>query len=123
VDVPLHQYRFPFERAPNGAHITSKVLLFAQDGLVHVKLAPEDREERLDALFVNRLPEHLLEERLLENLLPDRVELGILDARRLLELGEGLGLGGDQRGARPEPGEVAANGARLEEFEAVVFLY
>jgi hypothetical protein len=54
---------------------------------------------------------------------PDRVELGILDARRLLELGEGLGLGGDQRGARSELGEVAADGARLEEFEAVVFLY
>ena len=125
MDVPLHQYRFTFERAPDGAHITSKVLLLAQDGLVHVELALKDREERLDALFVNRLrvPEHLLEERLLENLLPDRVELRILDARRLLELGEGLRLCGDERGARPELGEVAADGARLEELEAVVFLY
>jgi hypothetical protein len=106
----------------NGAHITSKVLLLAQDGLVHVQLALKGREERLDALLVDRQPVDLLVQRLLENLVRDRVELRILDARRLLELGTGLGLGGDQRGARPELGEVAADGARLEELEVVVFL-
>jgi hypothetical protein len=60
----LHQYRVPSERAPNGAHITSEVLLLAQDRLVHVKLALKDWEERLDALLVNRLPARLLDERL-----------------------------------------------------------
>jgi hypothetical protein len=48
--------------------------------------------------------------------------LGVLDARRLLELGARLGLRRDQLRAGPERREVSADGARLEQLEAVVFL-
>jgi hypothetical protein len=52
----------------------------------------------------------------------NRVELRILDARSLLELGDLAWFGGHQRGARPERGEVAADGARLVQFETIVKL-
>jgi len=76
-------------------YITSKVLLPPQDGIVCVQLTFELRDELLDALLIRRLPAVLLEHPFYNNASRDRLKLGILDARRLLELGVGLALRGD----------------------------
>lgn len=52
----------------------------------------------------------------------DRLKLGILDARCLLELCSGLGIGGDQLRPRPEGRKVAANSTRFVQLEAIVLL-
>ena len=106
----------------NETYITSKVLLPPQDGLVSVQLTFELRDELLDALLVRRLPAVLLEHPFHENASRDRLKLAILDARRLLELGVGFGLGGDQLWARPEGRDVATDSTRLEQLESVVLL-
>ena len=51
-----------------------------------------------------------------------RLKLRILDACSLLKLGERAGFSGHQGGARPESGEVAADGARFKQLETVVEL-
>ena len=79
-------------------YISSEVLLLAQDSLIHVQLILEGREG-----FRHFVP----------NRTDNRVPLRILDTASLLELGDCAGLGGDQRGARSERGEVAADGTRL----------
>jgi hypothetical protein len=111
-----------FGRALRTTHITSKVLLLAQDGLVPIELTFEEREVRIDTLLVYRLPEHLLERCLSENVAGDRVELSILHARRLLESRTRPELRRDQLRASSECGEVAADSARLEELEAILHL-
>jgi hypothetical protein len=96
--------------------------LLAQDGLVPIELTFQEREVRLDTLLVYRLAEYLLERCLSENVGRDWVELRILHARRLLESRTRLGLCRDQLRASSERGEIAADGARLEELEAVLQL-
>ena len=64
----------------------------------------------------------LLEHPFFGNAARDRVELRILDACSLLELGTGLGLGGDQFWARSDCGEIAPDSARLEQLKVVVLL-
>jgi hypothetical protein len=96
--------------------------LLAQDGLVPIELTFEERELRIDTLLVYRLPEDLLEHCLFEDVGRDRVELRILHARGLLKFRTSPGLRWDQLRASSERGEVAADSARLEEFEAVLQL-
>jgi len=76
----------------------------------------------LNALLVWRLPAIRLVHPLDQNVTHDRLKMRILDARRLLELGAGLGLGEDQLWAGSEGRDVATDGARLEKFKAVVLL-
>jgi len=80
------------------------------------------RDQLLDALLVRRQPAELLEYPFHKDAARDRLKLRILDARRLLEFCAGLGIGGDQLGSRPERREVAADGARFEQFETIVLL-
>ena|SRR5260221_7313911 len=103
-------------------HVTSKVLLPAQDSLIPIELAFQLWDQLLDALFVRRLPSVLLDNLLPNDASHDRIKLGLLDARCLLKLCSGLRLRGDQLRARPERREVAADGARLVQFKAVVLL-
>ena len=77
-------------------HITSEVLLLAQDDLIHVELAFQLRDELIDAVLVRRQSAVLLEHLFDENAGHDGLKVGIFDARRLLELCAGLGIGGDQ---------------------------
>jgi hypothetical protein len=119
----VHQYRRPFlTRQSSKTYITSEVLLLSQDGLVYIQLTFELRDELLDALLVCRLPAIRLVHPLDQNATHDRLKMRIFDARRLLELGTGLGLGGDQLWAGSEGRNVATDGARLEKFKAVVLL-
>jgi hypothetical protein len=101
-------------------YITSEVLLPAQNGLISVEFTFELRNELLDALLVRRLPTAWLVNLFHKNAARDWLELRVFDARRLLELGAGLGLHGDQLWAGPLGREIAANGARLVQFEAIV---
>jgi len=121
--VVHHQHRQLFLVCPsNETYITSKVLLPSEDGLVSVQLTFELRDEFLDALFVRRLAAVLLKHPLYEDASRNRFKLAILDARCLFELGAGLWIGGDQVWAGPDCGEVATDGARLEQLEAIVLL-
>ena len=103
-------------------HITGKVLLLSQDGLVPVKLALKLNDELLHVLLVRSLPEHRLENFLVGDFRHDRIKLRILDARRLLELGTGLGIGRNQLGARAQRRDVPRDGARLEQLKPVILL-
>jgi hypothetical protein len=103
-------------------HITSKVLLLSQDGLVPIKLALNLNDELLHVLLVRSLPEHRLENFLVGDFRRDRIKLRILDARRLLELGTGLGIGRNQLGARAQRRDVPRDGARLEQLKPVLLL-
>jgi hypothetical protein len=96
--------------------------LLAQDGLINVELGLELRDELIDAVLVRWQSAVLLEHLFEENAGHDGLKVGIFDARRLLELCMGLGIGGDQLWARAERCEIAADGARLVELEAVVLL-
>ena len=103
-------------------HIAREVLLLAQDGLVPVELTFELRDQLLDALLVRRQPAVRLVHFFRNDAGRNRIKLRILDARRLLEFCVGLGIGGDQLGPRPERRDVAADGARFVQLEAVVLL-
>ena len=103
-------------------HITSKVLLLSQDGLVPIKLALKLDDELLHVLLVRSLPEHRLENLLVGDFRRDRIKLRILNARRLLELGTGLGVGRNQLRARAQRRDVPRDGARLEKLKAVLLL-
>jgi len=82
-------------------HVTSKVSLLAQYGLVSIELTFELRGEFLDALLVHRLTTARLDHLFPENDARDRIKLRILDARCLLELCVCLGLRRDQLWADP----------------------
>ena len=103
-------------------HVTSKVFLLAQYGLVSIELTFELRGEFLDALLVHRLTTARLDHLFPENDARDRIKLRILDARCLLELCVCLWLRRDQLWARPERRNVAADSTRLEQLETVVLL-
>ena len=94
--------------------------MLAQDSLIAIQFGFKERDQLLDALLVRRLPIKLLEHPFLGDAARDRVELRILDAGRLLELGTGLGLGGEQLWARPKRGEIAPDSARLEQLKVVL---
>ena len=103
-------------------HVTSKVLLPAQDILVHIELAFQLRDQLLDALFIGRLPDVLPDDLFPNDTAHDRIKLGILGARRLLELCSGLKLRRDQLRPRPERREVAADSAVFIQLKAIVLL-
>jgi len=103
-------------------HIAREVVLLAQDGLIPVELGFELRDQLLDALLVRRQPAVRLVHSFRNDAGRNRIKLRILDARRLLEFCVGLGIGGDQLGPRPERRDVAADGARFVQLEAVVLL-
>ena len=96
--------------------------MLAQDDLVCVELAFQLVDQLLDALLIRRQPAALLEHPFDNNASRDRIKLRVLDARRLLELCAGLGIGGDQLRAGPERREVSADSARLVQLEAIVLL-
>jgi hypothetical protein len=102
-------------------NITRNIFLPTQDGIIPIKLAFELTAELLYALLVRCLSEVLLDHPFPKNASRDRIKL-VLNARRLLELRAGLGLGGDQLRAGPEGGDIACDGARLEQLEAIVLL-
>ena len=104
------------------AHITTNVLLLAQDGFVPIKLALKLNNELLHTFLIGHTPLVLLENLLVGNVRRDRIKLRILDACRLLEFGIGLGLGRDQLWARAERREVPSNGARLVQLETIFML-
>jgi hypothetical protein len=68
-----------------GPHITSKVLLLAQDDLVRVELTFQLGCQLLDALLVRRQPAERFENPFSNNASRDRIELRVFDARSLLE--------------------------------------
>ena len=103
-------------------HVTSKVLLPAQDILIHIELTFQLRDQLLDALFIGRLPDVLLDDLFPNDTAHDRIKLGILGARRLLELCSGLKLRRDQLRPRPERREVAADSAIFIQLKAIVLL-
>jgi hypothetical protein len=90
-------------------HITGKVLLLAQDSLIPVELIFKELDELFEALLIRCLAAVGLEQLFVGNAARIRVELRILDACRLLEFREGLGLAGDQLGAGPLRRKVAAD--------------
>ena len=69
---------------------------------------------RSSDLLVGRLTKVGLEHLFGGNRTDNRVPLRILDTASLLVLGDCVGFGGDQGGARSESGEMAADGTRLE---------
>ena len=93
-----------------------------QDGIISVQLTFQLRNELLDALLVRSLSAVLLEHPFYEDASRDGLKLAIFDARRLLKLGAGLGIGRDQLGAGPERREVATDSTRLEQLETIVLL-
>jgi len=104
------------------AHITSKVLLLAQDGFVPIELALKLNDELLHTFLIRHPPAVALVNFLERNVRRDRIKLRILDTCRLLELGIGLRLSGDQLWAGALRREVPCDGARLEQLEAIVLL-
>ena len=76
--------------------------MLAQDDLIHVELTFQLGDQLLDALLIRRQPAVLLEHPFVNNASGDRIKLRAFDARGLLELCAGLGIGGDQLQARPE---------------------
>ena len=96
--------------------------MLAQDDLVHVELSLQLGDQLLDALLVRRQPFVALEHPFSNDAFRDRTKLRVFDARGLLELCAGLGIGGDQLGAGPERRKVSADSARLEQLETVLLL-
>jgi hypothetical protein len=103
-------------------YITSKVLLLAQEGFVPIKLAFKLSRELLHLRLIRRHLKERLVDFLLDNAISDRIELRILDASRLLELGMCLGLSRDQFWAGAKGRDVPPDGARLEQLEAIFLL-
>ena len=108
-----------FERA---THITSEVLLLSQDDLVRIEPLFKLSGELLHKLLVRGLLKARLENFLPDDDRRDRIKVRILDARRLLKLGVGLGVAGDQLCARPERRDVPPDGARLEQLKPIILL-
>ena len=105
-----------------GTHVTGKVLLLSQDGLISIELAFKLAEQLLHTLLIRYSPPELLEYLLLGKSRRDRIKIRKLDAGRLFEFGVGLGLGGDQLWARAKGREVPSDSARLEQLESVILL-
>jgi hypothetical protein len=109
-------------RTGGGTHITSKVLLLAQDGLISIELAFKLAEQILHTILIRYSPPVALEYLLKGKSRRDRIEIRIFDAGRLLEFGTGLGLSRDQLWAGADAREVACNSARLVQLESVILL-
>ena len=105
-----------------GTHITSKVLLLAQDGLISIEFAFKLAKQFLHTLLIRYSAPELLEYLLFGNSRRDRIKICILDASRLLEFGMGLGLSGDQLCAGSEGRQVPSDSARLVQLESVILL-
>jgi hypothetical protein len=103
-------------------HITSEVLLLAQNGLIPLELPFEATDEFFEVILICRFAAVALEQLLVGDAARIRIKLRILDACCLLELGIGLWLGGDQLCAGTLRGKVAGNSARLVQLEAVLIL-
>ena len=103
-------------------HITGKVLLLAQDGLISIELAFKLADQLLHVLLIRYFPIEFLEYLLVANSRHDRIKIRILDAGRLLEFGTGLALGRNQLWAGADACEVASDSARLVQLEPVSLL-
>jgi hypothetical protein len=103
-------------------HITSKVLLLAQECFVPIELAFKLTGELLHLRLIRRLPKERLVNLLLGNANRDRIKLRILDASCLLELRICLWLSRDQLWTRPKRCDVPPDGARLEQLKAIFLL-
>ena len=103
-------------------HITSKVLLLAQEPFVPIELAFKLTGELLHLRLIRRLPKDRLVNLLPDNASRDRIKLRILDASRLLELGMRLWLSRDQLWTRPKRRDVPPDGVRAEQLEAIFLL-
>ena len=104
------------------AHITSKILLLAQDSIEYIKLIFKSSDELLDVPLVRRLPTELLDYLLFDKATRNRLKLCILDARGLLEFCLRLRLGRDQLWAGSERREVTTDGAGFEQLKPAVLL-
>jgi hypothetical protein len=94
-----------------GTHITSEVLLLAQDDLISIELAFKLAEQLLHTLLIRYFPPELLEYLLVGNSRRDRIKIRILDAGRLLEFGTGLQLSRNQLWAGANGREVPSDSA------------
>ena len=118
----VHQQWRTLRTTKGGTHITGKVLLLAQDGLITIELALELAKKLLYTLLIRYSPPEQLEYLLFRNSRRDRIKTRILDAGRLLEFGMGLGLSGDQLWAGSEGCQVPPDSARLVQLESVILL-
>ena len=109
-------------RTRGGTHVTSKVLLLAQDGLISIELAFKLPEQFLYTLLIRFTPPPLLEYLLFGKSQRDRIKIRILDAGCLLEFGTGLRLSRDQLWAGANGREVSSDSARLEQLESIILL-
>jgi hypothetical protein len=103
-------------------HITGKVLLLAQDGLIPIELAIEKLGELFDEVLIRDHVDDGLDPLFEGDETCKRFKLRILHACRLLKFRKGLGLAGDQLRAGPLSRKVAADGAWFEQLKAVFLL-
>jgi hypothetical protein len=96
--------------------------LLSQEGVIPLELPFEGTDEFFDVLLIRRLAAVGLEHLLVGDPARIWIKLRILDTCRLLELGIGLWLSGDQLCAGTLRSKVARNSARLVQLEAVVIL-
>ena len=105
-----HQYNVILEHTACMTYIASEVLLLAQDDLIPVELDLQPSDKLSYERLVGCLTIEGLEYLFGGNCTNNRVELRVLDACGLLELGVRAGLSRQQLGARTERGEVATDG-------------
>ena len=79
-------------------------------------------EQFLYTLLIRYSSKNGLEYLLYGNSQCDRIEMGILDAGRLLKFGASFRLTGDQLWARAKGREVPSDSARLVQLESVFLL-
>ena len=92
-------------------HVTGKILLLAQDGLIPVELTFQELNELFDAVLIRSHANDGLDILFERDEARKRFELRILSACRLLKFRERLGLAGDQLGAGPLSRKVATDSA------------
>ena len=105
-----HQYNVILRHTACMTYIASEVLLLAQDDLIPVELDLQPSDELSYERLVGCLTIKGLEYLFGGNCTNNRVELRVLDACGLLELGVRAGLSRQQLGAGTERGEVATDG-------------
>jgi hypothetical protein len=110
------------EEVREGDLVAGEVLVLGQDRLVAGHLALERLRELGHELLVRRLAEHRREDALVRDRGREDVEVGDLDRRGLLEERGLVRVGRRDEGGLGLRGDVAGDGARLIDDEAVVIL-